>query len=209
MKTTAQALLPSSILVARGPSTRKRIALTFDDGPGPLTHDYLATLARYEAKATFFVLGGRCVQYRSQLERIVQAGHEVAAHGYSHQTFSTLSREELQTELRETARLLPPERRPLVRPPRGDLSLGALRTCIFAKYTVALWSFDTEDWRHRSEERVVEAFERGRREGRVRAGAIVLLHDDQRWTLNALPRILESLRKDGYELVTVGSLLGR
>ncbi len=203
-----QVILPTSLVVWRGPARRPRVALTFDDGPTSLTRAYLDVLDQFGARSTFFVVGELCAGDPEIVEEIVARGHEVAAHGYTHTPFPGLQRlRALRGELDRTATLLPntPRRRPLVRPPRGAVSLGSLAACALAGYTTALWSFDSGDWCTDSATAVIDAF----REHPVGPGAIALLHDGQTWTLEALPSILEQLRVAGHELVTMGELLDR
>jgi peptidoglycan/xylan/chitin deacetylase (PgdA/CDA1 family) len=216
IKTLAEAVLPSSVIVWRGPEAREpgprpgkgRIALTFDDGPDELTEGYLTALDGFGARATFFVVGELCAAHPDLVSRIAARGHELAGHGYTHRRFPTLSAAELRDELVRTAALLPPPsvgRRPLVRPPHGAVSVASILTCARAGFTTALWSHDSGDWCTERPEDVLAAFEQ---EEASRSGAIVLLHEGQTWTLEALPRILGRLKEAGHELVTVGELLG-
>jgi len=182
------------------------VALTFDDGPMDLTRDYLDVLERGGARATFFVVGDLCARSPELVDEIALRGHELAGHGYTHRPFPDLAREGLLTEeLERTARLLPPRprERSIVRPPRGAVSLGSLFGCTRAGFTTVLWSVNSEDWRVKRADDVVDAVV-----GRVEPGAIVLLHEGQPWTLEALGTIVTRLKDDGHELVTVGELLG-
>lgn len=197
-------LLPSRFLFRRGASGKKQIALTFDDGPDPMTRVYLDELDRLGLVATFFVLGERCREFKSDLYEIIKRGHEVASHGFTHRVFPKLLPHELETELRDTAAELPtPLRaRPLVRPPQGATSVKSLAHCIRAGYTTALWSLDSDDCRSESPTEVAA------RVARAKDGDIVLLHEGQKWTLDALPSIASSLRASGLTPVTVSELLG-
>jgi peptidoglycan/xylan/chitin deacetylase (PgdA/CDA1 family) len=213
MKTVAEALLPESAVVWRGPEARgrggadrRRVALTFDDGPDELTPGYLSVLERFQAKATFFVVGELCAARPDLVSAIAAGGHELGGHGYTHRRFPTLSPSELKDEIVRTAALLPPSAfgRALVRPPHGAVSLSSLVTCARASFTTALWSHDSGDWRTERSRDVLDAFEN---EDASRPGAIVLLHEGQPWTLEALPAILRGLRETGRELVTMSEML--
>jgi peptidoglycan/xylan/chitin deacetylase (PgdA/CDA1 family) len=207
LKHAARALAPPSLLVTRGAPSRRAVALTIDDGPDDLIGDYLDVLDRFDARATFFVLGKQCAARRSELLEMVRRGHEVASHGYSHKRFPTLSAAELDDELRTTAALLPVPltRRPLVRPPQGATSLRSLFGTALRGYTTVLWSLDSDDCRTQSADEVAAKVA----PERVTPGEIVLLHEAQAWTLEALPRICDGLKQAGYELITVGELLRR
>jgi peptidoglycan/xylan/chitin deacetylase (PgdA/CDA1 family) len=206
-KAVSRAVLPSSVFVWRGSIDDSRVALTFDDGPTQLTEAYLSVLEEAGARATFFVLGEQCSRYPGIVADIARRGHEVANHGYSHVTFPRLERAGLlEAELERTAKFLPAAgRRRMVRPPHGEVSLSSLVACAQAGFTTVLWSHDSDDCRTESADDVV----RGVIGADTRGGSIVLLHEGQTWTLDALPRILHGLKEAGHELVTVGELLAR
>jgi len=207
----AQAVLPGSVVAWHGQRTRPRgsrrpIALTFDDGPNELTHSYLDALRRFRARATFFLVGEQCAHSPGLVSAIAAEGHQLAGHGYTHRRFPSLSPDELRRELAQTAALLPrPSGRPLVRPPHGAMSPSSLLTCVRAGFTTVLWSHDSGDWCTTSANDVCSAFEN---DSELGAGAVVLLHEGQPWTLQALPRVLGKLHAEGHELVTLGELLG-
>lgn len=203
-KAAAFAVLPSTMLRWRGPRDKPRVALTFDDGPTTTTRHCLDLLERFGARATFFLVGAFCAAERELVGEIVARGHEVAGHGYTHRTFTSLSREELEAELDRTKALLPDPHtgRCLVRPPHGAVSVRSLMTCANLGYTTVLWSRDSEDWRTREAHRLVEDFDARP----VCPGEILLFHEGQEWTLAALPAILDRLVEDNHELVTVSEL---
>jgi peptidoglycan-N-acetylglucosamine deacetylase len=206
MRLLAMRVLPNAVLIGRGPADRRRVALTFDDGPSAMTDDYLDALEAAGARATFFVVGETCVLHRAALLAIVERGHEVAAHGYTHRPFPSLAAGELRAELEQTARLLPPpRRRPLVRPPSGRVSPGSIAHSARAGYTTVLWSLDSDDCRTSSPAQLIANLA----PQRVSAGDIILLHEAQRWTLEALPPALGALREACYEMVTVSELVSR
>jgi peptidoglycan/xylan/chitin deacetylase (PgdA/CDA1 family) len=192
----------------RRPVSEKRwVALTFDDGPTALTRAYLSVLERFRARATFFVVGELCAAHPELVSAIAAGGHELGGHGYTHRRFTTLGAPALRDELARTAALLPPRAfgRALVRPPHGAVSLSSIVTCARASFTTALWSCDSGDWRTRRADEVLEAFRSG---PALEPGAIVLLHEGQAWTMDALPAILRGLTERGHELVTLSEMLG-
>ena len=198
--------LPHAVLIGRGAPDRRRVALTFDDGPGAMTEAYLDALEAAGARATFFVVGETCAQHRSALRAIVARGHEVAGHGYTHRPFPSLPAAELRDELERTSGLLPPARyRALVRPPGGRVSPGSVARCARAGYTTVLWSVDSDDCRSDSPAQLIANLA----PGRLSPGDIILLHEGQPWTLEALPPVLHALREAGYQMVTVSELVSR
>jgi peptidoglycan-N-acetylglucosamine deacetylase len=225
-KSLAERILPDSLVVWRGPESRtrqgwnsltratrgpgadgkpSRIALSFDDGPTPLTEQYLDVLDHLGVRATFFLVGELCAAHPEWVRAIAERGHELAGHGYTHRRFTTLSRAALASELAKTSALLPTRKtkRQLVRPPYGAVSASSLMTCALQGFTTVLWSLNSCDWRARDSGEV----ERVVRESHTSAGEIVLLHEGQPLTVQALPAVVGSLKESGHELVTVGELL--
>ncbi|HEX2879972.1 MAG TPA: polysaccharide deacetylase family protein [Polyangiaceae bacterium] len=210
-KALAQAMLPSSMVTWRGPvarsaAQRKAVALTFDDGPTSLTPEYLRVLDQLGVRATFFVIGKACTEYPHLVRAIASHGHQLANHGYTHRRFTTLSSSELEQELQRTQDLLDTFQAPqhrLVRPPHGATSLWSMLNCSLAGFTTVLWSFDSGDSRTRNVTDLEQAFT----VNTVNDGDIILLHEGQSWTLQALPAIVNELEKTGHDLVTLGELL--
>ena len=198
-------LLPAAMLVRHGTTKKRRVALTFDDGPDEMTPEYLALLDGLGVRATFFLVGKNCEERKAAVLDIISRGHEVAGHGYTHRRFTRMAPHELRDELANTSALLPPARtrRPLVRPPHGSTTVQSLLRCTRAGYTTVLWSADSGDARIKDADGVAAQLTADR----VAPGDIVLLHEGQRWTLDALPRIVSGLQGAGYELVTVGEVL--
>jgi peptidoglycan-N-acetylglucosamine deacetylase len=206
----ASRLLPRSVLVSRGErgTRRKSIALTFDDGPDAMTRQYLDLLDELGVKATFFVLGKNAADAPTLTEEYVRRGHEVGGHGWSHQPFPAMTQACLLEELARMRAALParsvlPSRPLMVRPPRGSLSPRTLLRVARAGYTTVLWSVDSDDCRTRDPQVVVRRLD----PRRVESGDIVLLHEMQPWTLQALPMVVRGMQSAGYALVTVGELL--
>jgi glycosyltransferase involved in cell wall biosynthesis/peptidoglycan/xylan/chitin deacetylase (PgdA/CDA1 family) len=196
--------LPRSLLIRHGARDRRRVALTFDDGPDAMTDDYLEVLGRYDARATFFLVGDACARFPGAAARIAARGHELAGHGFTHTVFPSLDAAGLKSELDRTDALLglPVGTRKLVRPPRGATTPLSLLRCARAGYLTVLWSLDSDDCRTDSADQVAAAVS----PDAVESGDIVLLHEGQSWTLQALPPILERLRGAGFELVTISEM---
>jgi peptidoglycan-N-acetylglucosamine deacetylase len=181
------------------------VALTFDDGPDEMTPRYLDVLDRLGARATFFVIGENVARHPALVAEYVARGHELAGHGYTHTPFPKLAPAVLVDELARTADLLPPcvSGRPFVRPPQGRMTAASLLRVAAAGYTTVLWSLDSDDCRTRE---VAELRNRCAPDA-VRPGEILLFHELQPWTLEALPAVVDGLRSAGFELATVGELL--
>jgi peptidoglycan/xylan/chitin deacetylase (PgdA/CDA1 family) len=205
-----EAFMPSSLVVWRGKQGGNvaggpGVALTFDDGPDAMTPEYLSVLSELGVRATFFLVGRQCARHPELVKQIVADGHEVGAHGYTHRRFTSLGARELEDELWKTQKLLPPNdgRKRLLRPPHGAVSVSSLLTCARAGFTTVLWSHDSGDSRTERSEEVTRAFE----PGSPHAGDIVLMHEGQPWTIDALPGVVGRLKETGHALVSVGELL--
>lgn len=191
-------------LLRRGPTTTKRVALTFDDGPDDYTERYLEALDDLGVPATFFLCGERALQRPDLVREYLRRGHQVANHGYDHTKFTELSRRALLDQCARTDRLLGGQvtGRSWVRPPHGAVDATSLVTLLSAGYAVALWSIDSCDYELTDPSAIVERCS----PDRVGPGDVLLLHEGQEHTLRALPRIVIGLHAAGYECVTMHDL---
>lgn len=197
----------------RAPTSRAAVALTFDDGPDPrYTPRILEILDRYQARATFFILGTQAEAYPDLLRDIVRRGHEVGTHGYRHVDLTKLKPETVAAELKRADDLIAAAtgRRPRdLRPPYGFINQNVLNEAGKLGYRIILWTdeHDPRDWKRPA------AGEIARRSlDRAEKGMILLLHDsggNREQTVRALPIILERLRDQGYQVVTVDELLAQ
>ncbi len=203
LRRASQALLPAHVLVTRVRHAGSLVALTFDDGPDQLTEELLLVLDRLSVRATFFLVGSRCEKWPGAVQEIVRRGHEVAGHGHTHTRFPQLAPGALREELARTAALLPSEPRwpALVRPPHGSTTVASMARTAAAGYTTVLWSLDSRDSTEREPARVAGCAES------ARPGDVLLLHEGQRWTIDALGPLVARLRQRGLRPCTVGELL--
>ncbi len=197
-------------MVYRSVSTdKKQIALTFDDGPHPSqTLQILDLLDRYNARATFFMIGVNVERYPDAAMEVIRRGHEVGNHTYSHSHLHAMGEWELDRELGRCEDALENlcEYRPhLFRPPEGVFNSFVEHCSEQKDYAVILWSVDTKDWETKCADSIVEKVLTS-----VRPGDIILMHDyvAKSQTPEALERLLPKLRAMGYEFVTVSELLG-
>ncbi len=202
VKQAAALFLPEPLMVLRGSIHGKRIALTFDDGPDDMTPAYLRLFDRLGMRATFFLIGDHVVRHRRHVLDLVAAGHEVLGHSYSHTKFTLMSADRMRREIQSTTAVLPLARRKALRPPGGAFSASTLIRTALLGYSTILWSHDSKDASERDPAGVSANLEQSRN------GDIVLLHEGQPWTLAALEQAVPRLRDRGFELVTVGELLG-
>ncbi len=181
--------------------------LTIDDGPHPLvTPLILDTLRREKVKATFFVVGELVEQYPELARMIVADGHELGNHTYSHIPLSELNPRGVWAQLRgcEVAveRACGVKMR-WFRPPGGDCTEETLRASDALGYTTVLWTDNAGDWNGlRSPQIVANAL------GGLRAGGIILMHQDDVESMKALPSIIAGARARGLLLGTVSDVVG-
>lgn len=204
------------LVTHQGQADPNAVSLTFDDGPDPeWTPRILDILRDYKVPAAFFIAGAQAASYPSLLRRIVAEGHEVGNHTYYHPNLGEVSEKRIQLEVNATQRLLesvtgystilfrPPynaDRRP--QSAAEFLSLLAVQNLGY--FTVSA-SIDGEDWASKDAEHIFAKVKEGRDYGNV-----ILLHDaggDREATIEALPRIIEHLRKRGDMFVSLSSLI--
>ncbi|MEU6711790.1 polysaccharide deacetylase family protein [Nonomuraea sp. NPDC046802] len=186
----------------------KCVALTFDDGPGEHTWRLLDMLRQRDVRATFFVVGQMVAADKGGriVHRIVDDGHEIGNHSWSHPSLSGVSHEELQRQLQYTDEIvwrLTGVKMRVMRPPYGATNHNVAAETRREGLAQILWNVDTLDWRDRVATTVA------RRAGEAKPGSIVLMHDIHRSTVDAVPSILDTLAKKGYTFVTVSELYGK
>ena len=198
------------MVFSENPKSGKVVALTFDDGPHPeQTAKVLDVLEKYGAKGTFFVIGRNIAGNESVVRRIIDDGHEIGNHTYTHPLRSGSS-ETLLEEAAKTSELLEStfDYSPvLFRPPGGNISGSMIESICEAGYKCVLWSWrmDTRDWASPPVESVVQTVLQD-----VKFGDIVLFHDNvygNSPTAEALEIILPELIDRGYSFVTVSELI--
>ena len=191
-------------LLRRGPATARRVALTFDDGPDHMTRQYLDVLDDLGVPATFFIIGDRAQQHPELVRDYMRRGHQIASHGYDHTRFTRLGPRALLDQCTRTERALGGQitGRPWVRPPHGSIDATSLVTLLASGYTVAMWSLDSKDYGDHDPAVIAERCSAKH----VAPGEVLLFHEGQQWTLDALPPIVHSLHEAGYECVTMHDL---
>jgi peptidoglycan/xylan/chitin deacetylase (PgdA/CDA1 family) len=189
-------------VVRRGSASARRVALTFDDGPDHMTERYLDALDELGIPATFFLIGQRAANHPELVREYIRRGHQVAGHGFDHKRFNRLGRRALLEQCAKTNTALrgQPSGRPWVRPPHGSLDATSLINLVASGYTVAMWSFDSRDYSTTDPDEIAQYC------ADVTAGDVVLLHEGQQWTLDALPRIVDRIHAAGLECVTMHDL---
>lgn len=182
---------------------KKKIALTFDDGPcAGCTNQLLDGLKKRNVKATFFLIGKNVENNPKLVRRIYEEGHLIGNHTYSHVEITKVSDEEAIQELQKTDQIIwkiTGEHVQYMRPP-----FGAWQKELESRLEVlpVLWTVDPLDWTTENVEEIVNKVVTETKEN-----DIILLHDCYKSSVEAALRIIDDLQKEGYEFVTVDQLL--
>ncbi|MCL2484928.1 MAG: polysaccharide deacetylase family protein [Endomicrobia bacterium] len=201
----------NKIFYTDGDKNSKKIALTFDDGPGAATEKILEILKDKNVKATFFLLGSRVERKPELAKKVAEEGHEVQSHTYSHISFFAYKNEDkdekMENELLKAQKSIEKNTgvKPyLVRFPYGYSKDDAKKVVEKNGYKIINWTFGC-DW-----DRKLTADEMHKKySGHIRNGAIFLMHDlnyNER-LLSFLGDFIDEIKAKGYELVTVSELL--
>lgn len=186
---------------ARTPS--QKIALTFDDGPSEqTTPQVLDILKQHGIKATFYIVGSKVQGNEAILKRIVDEGHELGNHSWNHPDLTTLSMEEAKAQIENTQRAIEQVtggiKAKSLRPP-----YGAINATLDKQFDLplAMWNVDSLDWQSHSAEKIINVVSHT-----VSAGGIILTHDIHQDTVDALHRLIVSLKEKGYEFATFSEM---
>ena len=157
---------------------RPMVALTFDDGPGPRTKEILGALEKYNAHATFFMLGQKVPSYGAEVKRMKELGCELGNHSYDHADLSKLDGAGVKSEVDRTndnVRQAAGQGATLMRPPYGAVS-GTMKENV--GMPMILWNIDTLDWKTRNAQK----------------------------TIDTVMKNVKELLNEGYQLVTVSEM---
>lgn len=198
-------------MIFMGNPSKKRIDLTFDDGPeDTYTPQILEILRQKGVKATFFVVGEMAKEYPERLKQIYREGHAIGNHTWDHPHLPELTdqqfNENIQSTTAEIEKIIgfKPD---LFRPPFGEIEDRQVAMLNKQGYRSIMWTADTKDWSGVSAEEIVSRVKQD-----ASPGVIALQHNyhasGQFETVKALPQIIDELRSQGYEFVTVPTLLG-
>ncbi|MDN4072863.1 polysaccharide deacetylase family protein [Fictibacillus terranigra] len=193
-----------------GNTSKKQIALTFDDGPdNRYTPQILKILKEKGVKATFFVIGEQAKQHPEVLKQIHREGHVIGNHTWDHQNVPQLTDQELENDVQATSEEIEKvtgAKTHLFRPPMGEINDHQVSMLNKQGYRSIIWTADTKDWEGRPSEQIVSAVNKD-----AAPGVIALQHSyhasGKFETVKALPEIIDQLRAKGYKFVTVPTLI--
>ena len=185
--------------------SKPMIALSFDDGPGIYTNDFLDLFEQYGIRATFCTIGNLVNTQSDALARAVSMGSEVIGHSWDHKNLAKLSAEDVRKQLQDTNNVIEAATgvvTPMFRPPYGAVSDTLRQVSSDLGLAIIYWSVDPEDWNTKNADAVYSAVLQ-----HVKNGSIILSHEIYKSTLEAYKRLIPELLSQGYQIVTVSELL--
>lgn len=181
----------------------KKVALTFDDGPHPtITRQLLDGLRDRDVKATFFVTGEHALECPKQIKQMQDDGHLIGNHTYHHVQLTTVGTEIFQSEITQTNEVIEEitgEKPEFIRPPYGSWD-KALETQL--NMLPVLWDVDPLDWCSTDAQQISKKVL-----SQVKENDIILMHDGYESSVTAAFMIVDELKRQGYEFVTVDELI--
>lgn len=193
-------------LTYRAETEEKIIALTFDDGPTKNVDQLLPLLDEYNAKSTFFLIGNEIEKHPEEAKKLVEAGHQIGNHTYSHKRMVLKSPSFIEEEIEKTDELIRSigyEAEIDFRPPYGKKFVCLPYYLNKTNKETIMWSLDPETYYLSVDEKINYVMEN------IQPGSIILLHpmyDQTGGTLQVVETILRELTNEGYKFVTVDEL---
>ncbi len=184
--------------------TRPIVALSFDDGPSEFTLPILRTLEKYDARATFCIVGNRVVEFPKAMKAIAESEHEVATHTWGHADLHKLSQAGIEKTLTRSIKAIEDatgKKVTLLRPPYGHVNAYVKRACKNLGLYIVTWSVDSEDWKSRNEKRIYNEIMNN-----VTSGDVILCHDLYETTAKAMEKVIPALTERGFQIVTLSEL---
>ncbi|EGJ27144.1 polysaccharide deacetylase family protein [Streptococcus porcinus] len=185
-------------------SKEKMVALTFDDGPNPATTPkVLELLSKYGAKATFFMMGSKIAGNEALVKKVHDLGNDIGNHSWDHPNLTKLSPDQVKSQIQSTNDAIAKAcgQKPIyLRPPYGATNEMVKQA---SGMNQMLWTVDTRDWENHSTEGIMSNIK-----SQLQPGGVILMHDIHQTSVDALPTVLEYLKKEGYRCVTISQLMG-
>ena len=199
VKRSLMVLLPPCLLRRHYSRRQRCLYLTFDDGPtAGVTDRLLALLQQYQVQATFFVIGKKLEQQPQLAQQIVDQGHLLANHSYSHPQFQRLTVAQQWDQVWQAQRLIEPFTRAqsaqFFRAPRGLWRLLLLIRLWREGMVCVHWSRDSLDYSQHSAQQIIALLQ----QQPPRGGDILLFHDDTDKALEVLSVLLPQWQAKGF-----------
>jgi polysaccharide deacetylase family sporulation protein PdaB len=184
----------------------KKIAISFDAAWGnEETQTLIDILKKYNVKTTFFVVGAWVDKYPESVKALADAGHEVCNHSNTHPHMPKLPRDKMCEQINECnnkIKKITGVSPILFRPPYGDYNNSLVEAVKSSNMYCVQWDVDSLDWKNPAPKDMI-----ARVTSKVKPGSIVLFHNGAKNTPEALPKIIETLQSQGYQIVPVSQLI--
>ncbi len=186
----------------------KKLSISFDAAWGNEdTQNLIDILKERNIRTTFFVVGEWVDKYPESVKALSDAGHEVMNHSADHPHMTQISIEDMKKQLNncgDKIEAITGRKPDLFRPPYGDYNNDVVGTARECGYYTIQWSIDSLDWKDLSADEIYN-----RVVPKAEPGAIILFHNAAKHTPEALPKILDALIEQGYEVVPISELIMR
>lgn len=203
-----QRVLRYTTFMRAGGGTKRQVALTFDDGPGPSTDEILDILRRTRTPATFFVTGVGIPDHGESLQRAAEEGHTIANHTQNHPDMGALDAagQELEIATQEEAvESVGVDQHNLFRPPYRAFNQATFEVLAARNSLMVLWDVDTQDYASPDPNGMAQQVL-----SEAKPGSIILMHDgpgERSSTVQALPEMIRGLRRMNLQPVTIPQML--
>jgi peptidoglycan/xylan/chitin deacetylase (PgdA/CDA1 family) len=189
-------------------TNKKVVALTFDDAPTQYTDDVLGILQKKEVKGTFYVIGQNAEKFSDKMKDIIAGGHELGNHSYSHQRMVFKSQKFIHDEIEKTNTLIRDAGYAgeiTFRPPNGKKFLSLPWYLSNHNIKNIMWDVEPDTYFSGNADAIAKYTIEN-----TKPGSIVLMHpfckDECLADREALPKIIDELRAEGYSFVTISQL---
>lgn len=187
-------------------SDKKQVCLSFDAGWGNEdTEKLIEILGKYNVKATFFLVGQWVDKYPQSVKQLSAAGHSIQNHSDTHPYMTQLSRDNMQSQIEECnekIKKLTGKKPILLRPPYGDYNNALIETLSEINMYGIQWDVDSLDWKDYDAQTIYNNVI-----PKVKSGSIILFHNAALHTPEALPMIIEELKKQGYSFAKIEDMI--
>ena len=211
-----QAILARRGTIYRVKTDKKRVLLTFDDGPSPVwTPKILDELKKENINAVFFMIGHHVRKYPDIARRVADEGHTIGNHGYAHSVMFYYTPAEIEEEIKYTEHVIKEitgQTTKYFRPPKAWLRRKIKRKVKSMGYETVLWSLNSKDWVSFNHKLIVNYISKN-----IKNGDILLFHDsgnvstteggNRRQTVKSISLLARTLREKGFEFVSIEELM--
>lgn len=186
----------------------KIVSLTFNAAFGASdTDQIIATLDKYDIKCTFFIVGDWGRKYPEAMQKLADAGHEIANHSDKHPHVSRMSKEAIKKDImgaHQTIKEIVGKETNFYRPPYGEYNNTVIEAAKECHYHVIQWDVDSLDWKEYGLNALIEQVVNHKK---LRPGSIILMHNDTKYTAKALDAIIKGILDKGYTIVPISQLV--